>query len=135
LNLIDNDLIRLVHELEVHQIELEMQNEELLLAKAQADSATKKNTELYDFLPSGYFTLNREGDVIAINRAGAELLGKNRFKLINSRFGFFASDDTKPIFNLFLEKIFEYSKKESCEVYIVNNEDETGYANKTCSIS
>jgi signal transduction histidine kinase len=127
LDLSDNEIIRLVHELEVHQIELEMQNEELLLVKGQADSATKKNTELYDFLPSGYFTLNREGDVIAINRAGAELLGKNRFKLINCRFGFFVSDDTKPIFNLFLEKIFEYSKKESCEVSIINNEDETAY--------
>tara|TARA_R110000851_G_scaffold93688_1_gene204074 strand:- start:39 stop:1772 length:1734 start_codon:yes stop_codon:yes gene_type:complete len=127
LDLSENEIIRLVHELEVHQIELEMQNEELSLAKGQSDSATKKNTELYDFLPSGYFTLNREGDVIGINRAGAELLGKNRFKLINSRFGFFVSDDTKPIFNLFLEKIFEYSKKESCEVSLINNEDETTY--------
>jgi hypothetical protein len=52
LNSTDNEIIRLVHELEVHQIELEMQNEALLLAQSQADSATKKQSELYDLLPS-----------------------------------------------------------------------------------
>jgi signal transduction histidine kinase/CheY-like chemotaxis protein len=127
LNLPDNKIIRLVHELEVHQIELEMQNEELALAKCQADTATQKYTELYDFLPSGYFTINKEGDIFELNRAAAELLGKDRFKLVNSRFGFFVSDDTKPTFNIFLEKVFEYSKKESCEVAIINSEDETLY--------
>ncbi|CAM3065990.1 response regulator [Flavobacterium frigoris] len=126
-NLVDSDVIRLVHELEVHQIELEMQNAELALAKGQADTATQKYTELYDFLPSGYFTINKDGDIVELNRAGAELLGKDRFKLVNSRFGFFVSDDTKPTFNLFLEKVFEYSKKESCEVAIINNEHETLY--------
>ncbi|SEA42155.1 His Kinase A (phospho-acceptor) domain-containing protein [Flavobacterium gillisiae] len=126
-SLSDDEVIRLIHELEVHQIELEMQNEELLLAKNQADIATQKYTELYDFLPSGYFTLNTEGDITQLNLAGAELLGKNRFKLLNSRFGFFVSDDTKPIFNFFLEKIFEHSNKQSCEVAIINNEDKTVY--------
>lgn len=130
-NLSDSEVIRLVHELEVHQIELEMQNEELTLAKGQTDTATQKYAELYDFLPSGYFTINREGEIIELNRAGAELLGKNRFKLVNSRFGFFVSDATKPIFNLFLENIFEYSKKETCEVSIITNEDETKYVYMT----
>lgn len=134
LNLGDNDLIRLVHELEVHQIELEMQNEELALAKGIAEVATHKYTELYDFLPSGYFTINKEGDIVELNLAGADLLGKDRFKLVNSRFGFFVSDDTKPTFNLFLEKVFEYSKKESCEVAIINSEGATAYVYLTGSI-
>lgn len=125
--LTDIEIMRLVHELEVHQIELEMQNEELLLAKSQADSATLRYTELYDFLPSGYFTLNRDGDINELNRAGAELLGKNRFKLINSRFGFFVSDDTKPIFNLFLDNLFENAIKESCDVAILAHEGQIIY--------
>ena len=50
--------LQLIHELEVHQIELEMQNEELVLAKEQAELATEKYTELYDFSPSGYFILS-----------------------------------------------------------------------------
>ncbi|MEZ7497718.1 response regulator [Flavobacterium sp. Arc3] len=133
-NLSDNEVFRLVHELEVHQIELEMQNEELLLAKGMAEVVTHKYTELYDFLPSAYFTLNRDGDVIELNWAGAELLGKNRFKLINSRFGFFVSDDTKPIFNVFLENVFKHLKKESCEVTIINDEGATTYVYLTARV-
>jgi hypothetical protein len=49
--------LKLIHELEVHQIELEMQNEELLLAKSKEQQW--KNTKLYDYAPSGYFTLGR----------------------------------------------------------------------------
>jgi signal transduction histidine kinase/CheY-like chemotaxis protein len=131
LYLLDHESIRLIHELEVHQIELEMQNEELLLAKDQADSATQKYTKLYDFLPSGFFTLSREGDVIELNLAGAELLRKNQFKLINSRFCFFVSDETKPIFNLFLDNLFKHSNKQSCEVAIINNESEITYVHMT----
>jgi hypothetical protein len=70
-------LLGFVHELEVHQIELEMQNEALLLAQSQADSATKTE-ELYDLLPSGYFT-SIKGRCSDPNLAGSELLGKNRF--------------------------------------------------------
>jgi signal transduction histidine kinase len=131
LNCPDKDIIRLVHELEVHQIELEMQNEELKLVKSQAAKATQKYNELYDFLPSGYFILNAMGEVLELNKAGSELLGKNRFKLINSRFGFFVSDDTKPIFNLFLDKVFGSISKELCEIAIINHEEEIIYVHMT----
>ena len=59
LNLSEADTIKLIHELEVHQIELEIQNEELILSRAQAISASEKYVELYDYAPSGYFTLSR----------------------------------------------------------------------------
>ena len=54
------EILKLLHELEVHQVELELQNEELLLAKEEAESVTEKYIELYDYAPSGYFTLSRE---------------------------------------------------------------------------
>jgi hypothetical protein len=60
--------VKLIKELESHQIELELQNEALLMAKKLADSAIKKNTELYDFSPSGYFTIDRNGVIIEANR-------------------------------------------------------------------
>jgi signal transduction histidine kinase/ActR/RegA family two-component response regulator len=123
------EAMQLIHELEVSQIELEMQNEELLLAIEQTEIATKKYNELYDFLPSGYFSLSQEGNVTAINLAGANLLGKQRFKLINSRLGFFISDETKPVFNHFLENIFKDKLKEECEV-VLQYED----ANPCCVI-
>jgi hypothetical protein len=86
-----------------------------------------KQSELYDLLPSGYFTLNKRGDVLGLNLAGSELLGKNRFKLINSRFGFFCFRRHKASFNLFLNKVFQHPDKEFCEVAIINDENEITY--------
>jgi hypothetical protein len=68
--------LKLIHELEVHQIELEMQNEELLLAK-QAEQAIE-NTLNYTITPSGYFTLSQDGKVTEANLTGAHMLGKMR---------------------------------------------------------
>ena len=142
-NLTEVEVMKLIHELEVHQIELEMQNEQLLSAIEQTEIATEKYIELYDFLPSAYFNLSREGNVIAVNLPGSQLLGKERSKLINSRLGFFVSDETKPVFNLFLEKVFENRTKESCEVVLLSETNKNSYVilrgtvsedNKQCHI-
>jgi len=111
------DILKLIHELEVHQIELEMQNEELRLAKErEVKLATKKYIELYDFAPSGYFTLSKAGKIIELNLSGANMLGKERSRLKNSLFSSFVSDATKPAFNLFLGKVFSSKVRETCEV-------------------
>ncbi len=112
----ETDTLKLIHELEVHQIELKMQNDELNLANMQVKDAAEKYTELYEFAPIGYFTLSKEGEIIELNHRGAELLDKERQLLKNSRFGFFISDDNKPIFNLFLATVFNSKAKETCEV-------------------
>ena len=117
------DILRLVQELELHQIELEMQNEELLLAKEQAIKATKEYIELYDLAPSGYITLSSEGEMIKINSSGAKMLGKNPSKLIGGLFGFYVTDKTKPLFNLFLTKVFSSNIKESCEITLSSKSD------------
>ena len=108
--------VKHIHDLELHQIELEMQNEELLLAKEKAEIANKKYTELYDFSPSGYFTLSNDGKILEVNETGSQMLIRERSTLINSMFGFLISNDTKDIFNFFLDKIFKSKVKESCEV-------------------
>jgi PAS domain S-box-containing protein len=111
------DSLRLIHELEVHQVELEMQYEELLLAKKQAaDAASHKYAQLYNFAPTAYFTLNQLGEITGLNHCGAALLGMERSLLLKFRFDHFVTDDTKPDFNLFLEKVFKSSAKETCEV-------------------
>ena len=113
------EAMRLVHELEVHQIELELQNEELFLAKEKAaELATEKYTELYDFAPSAYFTLSRTGDILDLNLCGAQMLGKERSLLKKRRFSFFISDDTKPFFNNFLGTVFNSNMRETCELTI-----------------
>jgi PAS domain S-box-containing protein len=115
----ESDALKLVHELEVHQIELEMQNEELIAAISVAQDAIK----LYDFAPTGYFTISKDGEIVRLNLNGAQLLGKERGYLVNARFGFFVSDDTKPIFNAFLENIFISKVKEQCEVTLSTNDN------------
>jgi PAS domain S-box-containing protein len=111
----------MIHEYEVHQVELELQNEELLLAKAEIQDFIEKYTELYDFAPSGYFTLSRDGEIIELNLSGANMLCKERLHLKESQFGFFVSEQTLPFFNLFMDKIFFTNNKETCEVTLSIN--------------
>jgi len=106
------DPMRLLHELEVHQIELEMQNEELKQAVEKAATATA----LYDFAPAGYYTLNREGIICQTNLSGAILLGKERSNLISSNFNQFLTTDFLPVFNDFFRKVFETNEKQICEL-------------------
>lgn len=108
--------LSLIHELQVHQIELELQNEELRNAWALAEVANDKYIRLYDSEPSGYFTLSGKGEIIELNLSGARMLGKERQHVKKGLFGFFVSEETKPIFSLFLEKAFKSKAKESCEV-------------------
>ena len=81
----ETDSRRLVHELRVHQVELEMQNEELQLAHAEALAAQARYADLYDFAPVGYLSLDREGCIEQINLAGASLLGADVASLAGRR--------------------------------------------------
>jgi len=114
---------RLMHELQVHQIELEMQNEELRRANETAETALRKYTMLYDFAPMGYFTLNSEGKIEDLNFTGAEMLGDRRFSLVGSNFKFFVSGESKAVFITFLDKVYAGTSKESCEVNLVHLKD------------
>ncbi len=117
----DLDLNRLIHELEVHQIELELQNQELLQSREDALEILEKYTELYDFAPSGYFSLGKDGKIIDLNLAGAEMIGKERSHAINCSFALFISTDTRQIFNLFLREVFASNEKKSCEVSLLKS--------------
>jgi len=115
---IETDALKLLHELQVHQIELEMQNEELRQANETAETALKKYTMLYDFAPMGYYTLDNEGSICELNFTGAEMLGEKRFSLVNANFKLFVSEQSKPVFNKFFRKVFTGNAKESCEVML-----------------
>jgi two-component system sensor kinase FixL len=72
------DLRHLVHDLQVHQVELEMQNRELRETHQQLEESRDNYIQLYDFAPIGYMTLDKLGRIVDINLAGAKLLGKPR---------------------------------------------------------
>jgi hypothetical protein len=115
---IEADVKRLVHELQVHQIELEMQNEELRQANETAEAALKNFTMLYDFSPMGYFTLDYEGCICELNFTGAEILGDKRFSFIDRNFKLFIAESSLAVFNKFFHKVFVTNAKESCEVML-----------------
>ena len=127
----ESEILKLYHDLEVHDIELTLLNDELLLAKEQADETSRKYTELYDFAPSGYFTISREGKILELNLTGAQLLGQNRSGLINSSFQNFISEMTKPFFNLFLNKTFKGKTKQTCEVALSKDSNPQSYLHLT----
>ena len=109
---------KLLHELQVHQIELEMQNEELRQAVEVAETALKRYTMLYDLAPVGFLTLERDGTICELNFTAADLLGEKRFSLINNSIKLFIDNDSLPGFNNFISKVFKSNSKESCEVKI-----------------
>ena len=80
------DMRRLVHELQVHQIELEMQNNEMRQSRVELEAALGRYTELYDAAPVGYLTLTADGLISKINLTGAKLLGTARGNLLQRRF-------------------------------------------------
>jgi len=116
------DMARLVHELEVHQVELEMQNEELQQTRAKAEALLVRYTDLYDFAPTGYFNLARDGTIHAVNLNGARLLGIERALLLNRRLGVLVAEADRPAFNAFLERTFAGNERESCEVLLLKAE-------------
>jgi PAS domain-containing protein len=116
------NLNKLVHELQVQQIELEMQNEELQQAYETAETALKKYTMLFDLAPMGFFSLDAEGAICDLNFTGADMLGERRFSLIDSNFKLFISEDSKPVFNNFFRKVYTSNSKESCEVMLGYND-------------
>src|SRR4051812_19500692 len=89
---VTGDPLRLLHELQVHQVELEMQNEQLEASRAWVEAALASYTELFDFAPLPYFTLDRNGAIVEVNLAGASLLGSVRARLLDRRFGMFVAE-------------------------------------------
>ncbi len=114
----ETDTQRLIHELEVHQIELEMQNEELLQANVELESTLSQYAELYAFASAGYFTLTRDGTIRRANLTAVKLMGVGLSKLIKRRFAVFISPESRIPFSAFLDRVFTSSKKEICEVTI-----------------
>jgi len=97
---------RLLHELEVHQIELELQNAELRQTRDELEAALQNYTDLYDFAPAGYFTLAPDGTIRQLNLTGAQLVGIERSRLLGRTFGQLVSAAQRSLFNSFLKQVF-----------------------------
>ena len=117
----EGDPLKLLHELQVHRIELEMQNEELRRSRSEMAELLETYSDLYDFAPVAYYTLDHKGIIRAANLTAAALLGIERSRLIGRHFASFVPDDSRSVFSGFLAKVFSSPARESCELPLLKN--------------
>ena len=98
---------RLLHELQVHQIELEMQNEELRRAQGELEAARARYFDLFDLAPVGYFTLSEQGLILEANLTGAGLLGVERRDLVKKPLTRFILPEDQDIYYRHRKQLFE----------------------------
>lgn len=106
----------LVHELQVHQIELEMQNEELRRLQLDLEASRARYFDLYDLAPVGYLTLSQAGLVERANLIGGTMLGVSRAALLNQPFGRFLARDDMDAFYLVRRRVLTHDDQESVEL-------------------
>jgi len=109
------DLQHIQHELEVHQVELKMQNASLLASQAELQAALERYTDFYEFAPVGYLSLKVDGEIRQLNLTAAALLGVKRSLLVKRRLGLFVSVSDRGAFAAFLERVFD-GQTQACEV-------------------
>lgn len=109
---------KLIHELQVHQIELEMQNEELRKTHLVLEDIKDRYIDLYDFAPVGYFTFSHDGLIKDVNLTGAALLGIARLKLINRGFGHFVAPEDLELWDRHIKRVLQNEEKQTCELWI-----------------
>jgi PAS domain S-box-containing protein len=121
------DVRALCHELEVHQIELEMQNEELMRLQSELSASEEKYRDLYEFAPIGYFTLEPSGQIREANLTAASLLGTERTLLVNHRFQAYLAPSCLREFNVFCSRVMDSDEKQTA-VFSLNGRERKGKA-------
>jgi len=111
-----DEIQRLVHELRVHQIEMEMQNEDLRQAQIKLEELKDRYLDLYDFAPVGYVTLNEKGIILEANLTAVRLLGEERQTLIKRPFSRFVCKESGDAYYYHLQQVFETQSKQTCEI-------------------
>ena len=115
------DVEQLVHELQVHQIELEMQNEELRRTQLELEAARDRYMDLYDFSPVGHLTMDTRGTIVEANLRAGTLLGMNRKELIGGPLARFVASDDQDIFHRHCQEVLKTGTHQSCEVRFRKN--------------
>ena len=122
------DVKNLVEDLHVHQIELEIQNEELRRAQLELEASRDRYSDLYDFSPVGYVTVSEKGLILQANLSCAAMLGIERSSLIGKPFSRFVKKDDQDVFYLHQKKLFETKAKQVCELNLIRKDRTQFYA-------
>ena len=116
------DVQKLVHELQVHQTELEIQNDELIAARAELQAAHDRYRELYDYAPVGYVTIDPRGVVTDANLAAARMLGLARSSMIGQSFHRFVVDGDERTYFAHRREILEDARESHCEIRLLGED-------------
>jgi len=120
---------KLVHELEVHQVELEMQNAELRHAQEELESSRNAYAELYEYAPVGYFTIDAKGQIEGVNLTGAHLLGIERGLLLKRPFASFIGEAAdREIFSKHRKEVVQKQGSQTCCIRLERKYGEAFYA-------
>jgi diguanylate cyclase (GGDEF)-like protein/PAS domain S-box-containing protein len=123
----------LVHELEVHQIQLEMQNEELRRVQFALEESRNRYVDLYELAPVGYLTLTSEGLISEVNLTGAALLGEVRTKVLRRRFSHFVTSEDKDRFHILFADLMQHDERQAWELALQRRDGgSTFYAHLDC---
>ena len=112
----------LVHELRSHQIELELQNEELRQTQVRLQSIQQKFTNLYDFAPVGYLTISTNGKIIEANLTASMMLGVERTNLIKQPFSAFVVPEHQDTYYYFRKNLLRSQESLACELQLVKKD-------------
>ena len=116
------DVLRILHELQVHQIELDMQNDELRRTNLDLKTARENYFDLYNLAPVGYVTINEKGIILETNLTAAALLGKNRRDLVRRPLSQFISREDQDTYYLHHKRLFETRQYQECEVRMLKGD-------------
>jgi PAS domain S-box-containing protein len=116
------DAAKLVHELEVHRVELELQNEELRRAQGEIERSRIRYADLYDFAPVAYITLDRNGLIQEANLKAAELLGVPRANLIKTPFSLYVAQPSRDLFSDTCRQAIQSPGKQACELRLIRKD-------------
>jgi PAS domain S-box-containing protein len=114
------DVQKLVELLQIHQVELEHQNQELRMTQGELELSRNKYVNLFDFSPIPYFTLDFNGIIQEVNLSAAKMMGIERNKLIGNDIITYISSDDRGIFHSFIKTVFNSSVKQSIELTVID---------------
>ena len=124
------EALNLLHELEVHQIELEMQNDELRRTQDELAASRARYFDLYDLAPVGYLTLSEEGRILEANLTAANLLGLERSQLANQPVTSFIVPEDQDIYYLHRKRLFATQQPQVCELRMLREAHPTVHDTK-----
>ncbi len=119
---------KIIHELRVHQIELEMQNDELHRTQVKLDIERERYFDFYNMAPVGYFTIGEQGLILEANLTAATLLGRKRVELDKQPVSQFILKEDQDIYYQHFKQLFKSGNPQTCELRMVKKDNTVFWA-------